>query len=45
MDFHLVSDRKGWTWGQWNDTPPLVRDLCWAYMQAEADVRADESKG
>ena len=45
MDFHLVSDRKSWSWEVWEATPPIVREICWTYMQAEADVRADESKG
>jgi hypothetical protein len=45
MDFFLVASRMGWTWQQWEDTPQAVRTLCWLYMQAEAEARAEAEKG
>lgn len=44
MVFHLVSDRKGWTWDQWENTPALIQNLVWTYMQAEAEAKADATK-
>jgi hypothetical protein len=45
MDFYLIAKETGWTWGAWEDTPPVVRDVVWTYLQGEAEARKEAQEG
>jgi len=44
MDFYQVAHQLHWSWADWEDTPLIVRQLTWTYLQAQAEEAADTAR-